>query len=89
MAQALVQETGPTLPTSPLARPVLPQDLLPEALPLDVLQLLRGTPFLKVASTETHTVTRLRVADLLVLLAEAVTADGSKESTLQDLPTHV
>jgi hypothetical protein len=69
---------------------VLPvQDLLPAVLLPDVLRLPLGTLFLKVASTETHMVTRLPVADHLVLLVEAVMADGSRESTLQDLPTHV
>jgi hypothetical protein len=87
MAQALVLETGPTLPTSPLALPV--QDLLPAALLPRVLQLLLGTMFLKVASTETHMATRLPVADRLVVLEEAVTDDGLRESTSQDLPTHV
>jgi hypothetical protein len=87
MAQDRVQETGPTLPTSLLALPV--QDRLPAALHPDVLQLLLGTPFLKVASTETHMVTQQPVADHLVLLEEAVMVDGLRESTSQDLPTHV
>lgn len=87
MAQARVQQTGPTLPISPLVLPV--QDQLPAALLPDVVQLLLGTLFLKVASTETHMVTPVPVADHLVLLEGAVMADGLRESTSQDLPTHV
>lgn len=87
MAQGRVQETGPTLPISLLVPPA--QDQLLAALLPDVLPLLLGTLFLKVASTETHMATRLPVADHLVLLEEAVMADGLTESTSQDQPTHV